>query len=345
MRRVKKNRARVIVTEDELRADAAAAEARVVAQSEKAAEHLAAVSRSGVPRNPFTVGTALLQPLWMCSVVLYGLLAGGWSPASVIVCFWFEKLTRIVLMAAQIYIHRETTQKRGHYRLHHEIYRGGPERPKKADRAVMGSQQPLHVHDGSDPKASVKVVTSGSLLGQFVTISVVAEVLTLGVMIWVLSSMDEWTHATSGWAFVKQEWLAKAWIIVLPLVLHFVIDTITNLRKRSFVAVKMQAMATYGMASLITPAFLLAMWLANFTEMSNLVVLACVLIAAKTIYEITYVVLGRDWEMRANDRVDTALYRTDPTYARYAMKEAERRVRDEQVYEPQSRRGSSKREA
>lgn len=117
---------------------------------------------------------------------------------------------------------------------------------------------------------------------------------------------------------------------MLPLVLHFVIDTITNLRSRSFADVKMQAMATYGMASLITPVFLLAMWLANFTEMSNLVVLACVLIAAKTIYEITYIVLGRDWEMRANDRVDTALYRTDPTYARYAVKEAERRVQDEE---------------
>lgn len=280
----------------------------------------------------------------MCSVVLYGLLLGGWSPASVIVCFWFEKLTRVILMTGQIFIHREATQKRGHYRLHHEIYMGGPLRTKEAHRAVSGSLKPLPLHDDSDAKGGGKVVTSGSLLGQFVTISVVAEVLTLGVMLWVLSSMDEWTHAAGGWAFVKQEWLAKAWIIVLPLLLHFVIDTITHLRKRSFAAVKMQAMGTYGMASLITPVFLLAMWLANFTEMSNLVVLACVLIAAKTIYEITYIVLGRDWEMRANDRVDVSLYRTDPTYARYAMKEAERRARDEEAREP-SGRGSAKRQA
>jgi len=178
-------------------------------------------------------------------------------------------------------------------------------------------------------------MTSGSLFAQFVTISVVAEVLTLGVMIWVLGSMAEWTHAASGWVFVEQEWLAKAWIIVLPLVLLFVIDTITNLRQRSFSAVKVQAMATYGTASLIMPVFLLAMWLANFTEMSNLIVLACVLVAAKTIYEIAHVALGRDWELRWNDRVTAGLYRTDPTYARYAMKEAEQRIQDEQRRPPQ----------
>lgn len=61
-------------------------------------------------------------------MALYGLLWGGWSPASVIVCFWIEKLTWFTLMAAQIYIHRETTQKSGHVRTQHEIYEGGPER-------------------------------------------------------------------------------------------------------------------------------------------------------------------------------------------------------------------------
>ena len=332
---MKKNRAHVIVTEDELRAKAAAEEAGVVAQSEQAVEHLTAVSRTAPARSPLTVGSALLQPAWMCSVALYGLLWGGWSPASVIVCFWFEKLTRVTLMAAQIYIHRETTQKRGHFRTQHEIYKGGPQRSKKRDHAILGSAQRLHVHDGTNPKAGVKVMTSGSLFAQFVTISVVAEVLTLGVMIWVLGSMAEWTHAASGWVFVEQEWLAKAWIIVLPLVLLFVIDTITNLRQRSFSAVKVQAMATYGTASLIMPVFLLAMWLANFTEMSNLIVLACVLVAAKTIYEIAHVALGRDWELRWNDRVTAGLYRTDPTYARYAMKEAEQRIQDEQRRPPQ----------
>ena len=39
--------------------------------------------------------------------------------------------------------------------------------------------------------------------------------------------------------------------------------------------------------------------------------LACVLIPAKTIYEVTHIVLGRDWRMRANDRVDASLCRTD----------------------------------
>ncbi len=330
MGRIKKHRAREIVTEDELLAKEAAAEARVIAQSEKAVEHLAAVSRTAPPRHPLTVGTALLQPAWMCGVALYGLLVGGWSPASVIVCFWFEKLTRVTLMAVQIYIHRETTQKRGHYRTQHDLFVGGAERQVKRGRAVTGSAQALHVHGGNGSKARTKMTTSGSLFSQFVTVSVVAEVLTLGVMLWVLGSMDEWTHTASGWAFVKQEWLAKAWIIVLPLVLHFVIDTITNLRKRSFVAVKTQAMATYGTASLIMPVFLLAMWLANYTEQSSLVVLACVLIVVKTLYEVAYIMFGPDWELRANDRVTARLYRTDPSYARYAKKEAEQRVRDEE---------------
>ena len=53
-------------------------------------------------------------------------------------------------------------------------------------------------------------------------------------------------------------------------------------------------METFGMASLIAPVFLLAMWLANFTEMSNLAVLACVLIASKTLYEVAYIARGRD---------------------------------------------------
>ncbi len=337
MGRVKKHRAREIVTEDELLAKEAAEEARVVAKSEKAAEYLDSVTQTALLRNPltmFTVGTALLQPAWTCAVALYGLLVGGWSPASVIVSFWFEKLTRVILMAAQIYIHREATQKRGHFRMQHDIFVGGPKRTTKRGRAVTGSQQALHVHSGDELTASAKTRTSGSLFSQFVAVSTVAEVLTLGVMLWVLSAMDEWTQAVGGWAFVKQEWLAKAWVIVLPMVLHFVIDAIFHLRKRSFAAVKTQAMATYGKASLIMPVFLIALWLANYTEQSSLVVIACVLIAAKTVYEIAYIVFGQDWEQRANDRVTARLYRNDPSYAQYAKKEAELRVRDEERMQP-----------
>jgi hypothetical protein len=330
MGRIKKHRAREIVTEDELLAKEAAEEARMIAQSEKAVERLNAVSQTAPSRNPLTVGTALLQPAWMCGVALYGLLVGGWSPASVIVCFWFEKLTRVTLMAAQIYIHRATTQKRGHFRTQHDIFVGGPERQAKRGRAVTGSPQALHVHGGNDAKSPAKASTSGSLFSQFVAISVVAEVLTLGVMLWVLSSMDEWTQAAGGWAFVKQEWLAKAWIIVLPMMLHFVIDTVAHLRQRSFAAVKTQAMATYDKASLIMPVFLIALWLANYTEQSSFVVIACVLVAAKTLYETAYIAFGQDWELRANDRVTAKLYRADPGYARYAKKEAEQRVRDEE---------------
>lgn len=42
-------------------------------------------------------------------------------------------------------------------------------------------------------------MTSGSLFSQVISMSLVEKVLTLSVMIRVLGSMDEWTHALSRW--------------------------------------------------------------------------------------------------------------------------------------------------
>ena len=81
MARTKRNRAQLIVTEDELRERERAAEARAVAKSEAAAEKLDAATRDAVPRSPLATAGELVQPLWTFSVVFFGLLAGGWSPA------------------------------------------------------------------------------------------------------------------------------------------------------------------------------------------------------------------------------------------------------------------------
>jgi hypothetical protein len=336
MGRKKKNRAQLIVTEDELRTRENDAEARVIAQSEAAAEQLDVATRSLTPRNPWITAGELVHPMWTFSVVFFGLLAGGWSPASVIVCFWFEKLTRVSLMAARIYIHRNATRKRGHYRSQIDTYAGGLERNKHASFGRAWRQTVPRLFVGGEaggksmPSQQTKASGATTLLSQFVGMSVVVEVLTLVVIVWALSTMDDWTQSTSVWGFVKQEWQSKVWIIVLPLVIHFVIDTITTLRQRSFASIKAQAMATHSAANLILPVFLLAMWIANYTEAANVLVFACVLVVAKTIYEVSIILLGRDWELRWNDRVTLRLWRTDPTYARYAKKEAEQRLRDEE---------------
>jgi hypothetical protein len=336
MGRKKKSRAQLIVTEDELRARESAAEARAIAQSEAAADELDAATRNPMPRNPLTIAGELVQPLWTFSVVFFGLLSGGWSPASVIVCFWFEKLTRVSLMTARIYIHRQSTRKRGHYRSQIDTYAGGPERSdrKTLGRAWGGSASRLFVYGqaGTKSASSKPMSPSGAptLLSQFIGISFVVEVLTLIVIVWAISSMDDWTQSTSVWGFVKQEWQSKGWIIVLPLVIHFVIDTITTLRERSFASIKAQAIVTHSSANLILPVFLLAMWIANYAEAAHVLVFACVLVAAKTIYEISIIVLGRDYELRSGDRVTMRLWRSDPTYARYAKREAAQRVRDEE---------------
>ncbi len=307
----KKKKYTLLRTEDELRAETEAKTKLVRERSETATGTLAEVTRASSPRrNPLTTGSELLQPVWMCSVTLYGLLLGGWSPASVIVCFWFEKLTRVSLVAARIFIHREVTQKRGHFRKHLDMDIG--------------------TKDWKTGKFVGAPIGSGSLLAEFVGLSVLTEVMTLGVMVWALSSMDEWTHTATGWAFVKQEWLSKAWIIVLPLVVQFVIDTATHLRRSSFASVKVLAIVTNRTANLILTSFLIAMWMASYTKLSNVLVLACILIGVKTIYEISLIFAGRDWEAKMNDGIGSFVWRADPGYARYAEKEAELRARDEE---------------
>jgi hypothetical protein len=205
----RENRAQPIVTEDELRAREDDAEARVISQSEAAAEQLDAATRSLTPRNPWIIARELVHPMWMFSVVFFGLLAGGWSPASVIVCFWFEKLTRVSLMAARVYIHRKATRKRGHYRSQIDTYAGGPERNKHASfgRAWRQTVPRLFVlgeaGGKSTPSQQTKASGAATLLSQFVGMSVVVEVLTLVVIVWALSSMDDWTQSTSVWGFVR----------------------------------------------------------------------------------------------------------------------------------------------
>lgn len=309
MARRKKKLWRPIVTEDEVFARDAAKKARVEAASQLALEKLTSASKPAARRNPLSYVGDLLQPIWTCTISLYGLLLGDWSPASVIVCFWFEKLTRVTLVAARIYIHREATHKRGHYRKQLDLQLG--------------------TKDWETNKFHNAPIGSGSLLKEFIHLSILTEVLTLGVMVWGLSSMQDWTHSASSWAFVKQEWLSKAWIIVLPLVVQFAIDVIGPLRQQSFASVKVLAVVTNRTANLVLTAFLLALWLSNYIKLPNLTLLVCGLIGVKSIYEVSLVMFGRDWELKWNDGISGRLWKSDPEFVKYANEETRLRAQDE----------------
>ncbi len=50
------------------------------------------------------------------AVPVYGVLAGGWSAATLLVLYWLENLLAAVATCLRIAVHRSWTRKRGHYR-------------------------------------------------------------------------------------------------------------------------------------------------------------------------------------------------------------------------------------
>jgi hypothetical protein len=320
----------VIRTEDELRAEAAAREAAVRAKSEEATEVLIAATAMPHSQNPFIFVNGLFQPLWLCAVVLYGLIYLGWSPASVLVCFWFEKLTRIALVAARIYIHQVATKKRGHFRAQLGFLPKGSKSRGLAfeRRAATGSGTRLFVSSGGSP--ATRFEGTGTLLSNFVWVCAIGEVFGLLVMLWALKGMEEWTASSGVWAFIWQEWLNKSWIIVLPLVIQFVIETFTTLRKMSFQSIKTLAVTTHSSTSIMLPLFWIALLIAQYFDWQVLLPLVYLLVISKTLYETSLVIFGRNWETGFGDRLESKLWGDDPAYARYAKQEAERRRQDEE---------------
>lgn len=329
-RKSKKPKWEIVRTEDELRAEASAHEAAVREKSERATDELIAAGYELRSVNPFTFISRLFQPLWLCAVVLYGLIYASWSPASVVVCFWFEKLARIVLIAARIYIHQVATRKRGHFRAQIGFFpkTSKPRGLSFERRAATGSGTRLWVSDSGN--TATKHSAPSTLLGNFVWICAISELFGLLVMLWALHAMSEWTAATGVWSFIWQEWLAKSWIIVLPLVLQFVIETLTTLRKLSFGEIKALAITTHSSTSIVLPVFWIAIVLAQYLEMPILLPMVYLLVIVKTLYETSLVIFGRSWESGAGDRLDQKLWGDDPDYAKYAKQEAKRRVQDEE---------------
>ena len=323
-----------IRTEDELRAEAAAIEAQTQARSDEAIEQVIAATHTVVVQNPFDYVNRLSQPVFLCLVSLYGLNYAGWSPASVVVCFWFEKLARIALVAARIYIHQVATHKRGHFRAPIEFVakRSHSHRLKlEGTRAPQAGRLHVHGDDSAREKKATGQPVKGTLFKNFVGLCAISEVIGLIVMLFALNSMDEWTNSTSVWGFIKQEWLSKSWIIVLPLVIQFVLDTIFRLRNMSFAAVKTMAITTHSSTSLFLPVFWAALLIAHYSELSILEPLVYVLIVSKTLYEISLVVFGRQWESSADARLMNKLWGREPNFASYAKREAKLRIQDEEV--------------
>lgn len=271
-------------------------------------------------RNPATFAAHLIQPLWSAVFVLHGLLLGGWSPASVLVCFWFERLTRNVLTVALIYAHRKARNQRGHYRAQMNVVNPGvgsggtqviatPEksgrRGKKKHRAVETEQPP-------------------TLLGEFTMTMILTEVMVIALLAWQLSHMDDWTGKLDVLAFVQQEWRSKAWIVVLPMVIGFAIEMLGPIGQRSFAWMRETAIVNMRSGNLILTAALLGVGLAHFTQAPNVLILAGILVAAKGIYEGSLTFFGRDWEMRLNDRIAAGM----SDEGRQAV-EAERKLRQD----------------
>ena len=245
-------------------------------------------------RNPTHFAANLIQPLWSAAFVLHGLLAGGWSPASVLVCFWFERLTRNLLTIATLYMHRKARNQRGHYRAQMDVHGGG------LQLIVTSEQGGKWVKKKPRTTQTVQATT---LLGEFTVMALITEVMVIALLVWVLSRMDDWTGKLDVLAFVRQEWQSKAWIVVLPLVIGFSLEMWQRIGTRSFAWMRETAIVNMRSGNLILTAALLGVGLAHFSNAPNVLILACILVAAKGIYECSLSFFGRDWEQQLNDRI------------------------------------------
>lgn len=249
-------------------------------------------------RNPTHFATRLIQPLWSAVFVLHGLLLGGWSPASVLVCFWFERLTRNVLTIATLYMHRKARNQRGHYRAQMNVHGGGAQ--------VIVTTEPSGAWVKKKPRTT-QTVQATTLLGEFTVMAILTEVMVIALLVWLLSRMGDWTGKLDVLAFVQQEWRSKAWIVVLPMVIGFTVEMTGPIGQRSFAWMRETAIVNMRSGNLILTAALLGVGLAYFTQAPNVLILACILVAAKGIYEGSLTFFGRDWEMRLNDRIAVGL--------------------------------------
>lgn len=226
--------------------------------------------------------------------MLHGLLVGGWSPASVLVCFWFERLTRNLLTIATIYMHRKARNQRGHYRAQMDVHGGGLQ-------VIVTSEQ-----GGKWLKKksrTAKTVQATTLLGEFTVIAVITEVMVIALLVWLLSRMDDWTGRLDVLTFVQQEWQRNAWIVVLPMVIGFAVELWGHIGTRSFAWMRDTGIVNMRSGNLILTAALLGLGLAHFVKAPNVLILASMLVAAKGIYECSLAFFGRDWEQRLNDRI------------------------------------------
>ena len=273
--------------------------------------------------SPFAHASAYLQPLWTCSVLFYGLFYAGWSAAGVIVCFWFENLTRVSLVAARIYIHREATHLRGHYRRHFDYV--------NLDKEIEKREFP--------DKFPNTAIGSGTLFAEYVSSSLISEALSLIALTFFLIAIhteDSWSQPIGGWEFVKQQWLSKSWIIVLPLIVEFVIDTMVSLRRQSFTSIRVVAAATYESTHWIWLAVLLSMILIEFAReyvhaipVAPGVLVACVLISLKTLYQISLALSNRDWQAWLNWNLENIRRPSDFRYGEYVEQELARVADDD----------------
>ena len=274
-------------------------------------------------RNPGEIANQLIQPLWAAAFVMHGLLAGGWSPASVLVCFWFERLTRNLLTLSTIMAHRNITNARGHYRPQMNVHGGGLQVTVSSE--LSGSWV-------KPRPRTTKTIQPTTFVGEFATMAIVSEVIVVALLAWLLSRADDWTAQVDVLDFVQQEWQSKAWIVVLPMLIGFALEMTVRIRTRSFAWMRDTAMVNMRTGNLILTVALVGLGMAHFSKEPDLLVFACLLVVAKALHECSLAFFGRDWEMRLNDRIAAGMSESGK---KEVEQERQRRLDDEQ---PASRR-------
>ena len=181
----------------------------------------------------FALRSRLLQALGVNAVPAWGVLVGGWAPATGLFLFFADSVVNGALLAVRIALHRAWTGKRGHFRRH------------------LGEAMKMSVAAGGKRK---EIAPPGTLLAEVLAHLLLTCTAQGGMLLLLI-----------GWAAVpasdrERLPLALATMGVLQ-VGGFLLD-LPGLRARSFLSVKDQAERFTGRVAMLHLVILLGFWFA-----------------------------------------------------------------------------------
>jgi hypothetical protein len=178
------------------------------------------------------------------AVPLVGVLSFGWSAATLLIVVWVEVLLVGVGNVARIWLHREWTKTRGHYRRH------------------FNNRSPATLLEKSK-----RPVQSGTLLGEYATLAFVFTLghgLFLGIIL-VLSSRNFTGDGPSPWA-IDITALERGILAVLGLTIFELFLDLAVLRRKPFYWVKERVQVSMGQVVIVHLAILFGMFLLMYLE-------------------------------------------------------------------------------